>query len=43
MGELRNANEILVGKPQGKRSLGRARSRWKDYIKMYSLLEKNIM
>jgi hypothetical protein len=25
---------ILVGKPEGKRSLGRPRSRWEDIIKM---------
>jgi hypothetical protein len=25
---------VLVGKPEGKRPLGRPRSRWKDYIKM---------
>jgi len=28
--EIRNAYKILVGKPEGKRSLGRRRSRWKD-------------
>jgi hypothetical protein len=32
-GEKRNANRILVGEPEGKRPLGRAR-RWKDNIKM---------
>jgi len=25
---------VLVGKPEGKRSLGRARRRWEDKIKM---------
>jgi len=25
---------VLVGKPGGKRSLGRSRCRWEDYIKM---------
>jgi hypothetical protein len=31
----RNANRILVGKPEGKRPLGRPRRRWVDNIKMY--------
>jgi hypothetical protein len=30
----RNAYRILVGKPEGKRQLGRNRRRWEDYIKM---------
>jgi hypothetical protein len=34
MGEKRNAYSILVGKPEGKRPLGRPRSRWVDNIKM---------
>jgi hypothetical protein len=34
MGEKRNAYRILVGKPEGKRSLGRPRCRWVDNIKM---------
>jgi hypothetical protein len=29
----RNAYRILVGKPEGKRSLGRPRCRWLDNIK----------
>jgi hypothetical protein len=32
--ENRNAYRILVGKPEGKRPLGRPRSRWVDNIKM---------
>jgi hypothetical protein len=31
----RNAYRILVGKPEGKRPLGRPRRRWVDNIKMY--------
>jgi hypothetical protein len=34
MGEKRNAYSILVGKPEGKRPLGRPRCRWMDSIKM---------
>jgi hypothetical protein len=35
MGEIRNAYIIFVGKPEGKRSLGRPRSRWEDNIRMF--------
>jgi hypothetical protein len=38
MGEKRNAYRLLVGKPGGKRPLGRPRLRWVDNIKM-DLLE----
>jgi hypothetical protein len=34
MGENRNVYRILVGKPEGKRPLGRPRRRWVDNIKM---------
>jgi hypothetical protein len=34
MGETRNAYRILVGKPEGKRPLGRPRRRWVVNIKM---------
>jgi hypothetical protein len=34
MGEERNACRTLVGKPEGKRPLGRPRRRWVDNIKM---------
>jgi hypothetical protein len=34
MGETRNAYRILVGKPEGKRPLGRPRRRWVENIKM---------
>jgi hypothetical protein len=33
-GEKRNAYRILVGKPEGKRQLGRPRRRWVDNIKI---------
>jgi hypothetical protein len=33
-GEQRNAYRILVGKPEGKRPLGRPRRRWVDNNKM---------
>jgi hypothetical protein len=32
--EKRSACRNLVGKPEGKRSLGRSRCRWEDNIKM---------
>jgi hypothetical protein len=38
MGEKRNVCRLLVGKPEGKRPLGRPRRRWMDKIKM-DLLE----
>jgi hypothetical protein len=38
MGEKRNECRLLVGKPEGKRPLGRPRHRWIDNIKM-DLLE----
>jgi hypothetical protein len=33
-GGKRNAYRLLVGKPEGKRPLGRPRRRWVDNIKM---------
>ena len=33
-GEDRGVHRVLVGKPEGKRPLGRPRRRWKDDIKM---------
>jgi hypothetical protein len=33
-GEKRNAYRILVGKPEGRRPLGRTRRRWVDNIKI---------
>jgi hypothetical protein len=34
MGERRGAYRALVGKPEGRRPLGRPRRRWEDKIKM---------
>jgi hypothetical protein len=34
MGEGRGVQRVLVGKPEGKRPLGRPRHRWEDNIKM---------
>jgi hypothetical protein len=38
MGEKRNVYRLLVGKPEGRRPLGRPRCRWIDNIKI-GLLE----
>jgi hypothetical protein len=40
-GEKRNVYILLVGKPEGKRPLGRPRCRWVDNIKM-DLLERGL-
>jgi hypothetical protein len=34
MGEGRGVHRVLVGKPEGKRPLGRPKRRWEDNIKM---------
>jgi hypothetical protein len=34
MGEVRSAYNILVGRSEGRRPLGRPRHRWEDNIKM---------
>jgi hypothetical protein len=34
MGDERGLYRVLVGKPEGKRPLGRSRRRWEDNIKM---------
>jgi hypothetical protein len=34
MGEDRRVHRVLVGKPEGKRLLGRPRRRWEDNIKI---------
>jgi hypothetical protein len=35
MGEKKNANRLLMGKPEGKRPLGRPRHRWVDNTYKY--------
>jgi len=35
MGEVRGVYRVLVGKPEGRRPLGRPRRRWVDNIRMY--------
>jgi hypothetical protein len=39
MEEMRNTYNILIGKLEGRRPLGRTRRRWKDDIRTY-LMEK---
>ena len=34
MGERRGVYRVLVGKPEGKRPLGRPRRKWQDNIKV---------
>jgi hypothetical protein len=34
IGEVRGAYNILVGRPEGRRPLGRPRRRWEDKIRM---------
>jgi hypothetical protein len=34
IGEDRDVHRVLVGKPEGKRPLGRPRRRWEDNIKI---------
>jgi hypothetical protein len=41
MGEKMNVYSLLVGKPEGKRPLGRPRHRWIDNIKR-DLLERGV-
>jgi hypothetical protein len=37
MGKKRNVYRLLVGKPEGRRPLGRPRRRWRDNTKMVLL------
>ena len=39
MGDWRGVYRVLVGKPEGKRPLGRPRRRWEDNIKMSGMWE----
>jgi hypothetical protein len=34
IGEVRSVSRVLVGRPEGKRPLGRPRCRWEDNIKV---------
>ena len=34
MGDGRGVHRVLIGKPEGRRPLGRPRRRWEDNIKM---------
>jgi hypothetical protein len=34
MGEVRGVYRVLIGRPEGKRLLGRPRYRWEDNIKL---------
>jgi len=34
MGEKRGVYRVFVGKPEGKRPLGRSRRRWEDNVRM---------
>ena len=42
MGEEMEVYRVLLGKPEGRRPLGRPRRRWVDYIRM-DLQEVNIL
>jgi hypothetical protein len=35
MGKERGVHRVLVGKPEGKRPMGRPRRRWEDNVNMY--------
>jgi hypothetical protein len=35
MRKRKGVYRVLVGKPEGKRPLGKPRCRWEDYIKIY--------
>jgi hypothetical protein len=37
MGEVRGAHNILVGRPEGRRPLGRPRHRWEDKMDLWEI------
>jgi hypothetical protein len=39
IGEERGVHRVLVGKPEGKRPVGRPRRRWEDNIKIQEVQE----
>jgi hypothetical protein len=43
IGGNRNAYRVLMGKPEGKRQLGRPRRRWEDNIKMDLKLQDEVV
>jgi len=43
MGDGRGVHRVVVGKPEGKRPLGRPRRRWEDNIKMDVNENTNLM
>ena len=43
VGERRGAYRVLVGKPEGKRPLGRPRYRWDDIIRMDRQAVKRVL
>ena len=40
MGEGRGVHRVLVGKPDGKRPLGRPRHRWEDNVKLDNIYKE---
>jgi hypothetical protein len=43
MGKRRGVYRVLVGKPKGKRPLGRPRSRWEENINPYPANVENMV
>jgi hypothetical protein len=43
MGEKRNAYRIFVGKPEGKKPLGRPRRSWVNNIKMMIIISQKMI
>jgi hypothetical protein len=42
MGEMKSAYNVLVGKPEGKRPLGRPRHKWKIRMKLREMGWENV-